>query len=206
MTPVSGRPPINPERVFPTPCARSSRFGGASRLYGSILSVASRESRVSSDATIPKVTATRQTTGFVIAPHAGIANCCAHSAPLVGIGRATRCVGSIVHSGIRLGKSALSPTPRSTTASGAGRSFALAIGVAGHPKRMMSERAAMSAAPGWIAPNASATAEKVVASPPCWNDSFPIASVSYPTACGNCLRISTIPIAESIPLITDEGK
>lgn len=47
MTCVTGRPPSRPETMFPIPCAFSSRFVGVTRFWGSRLSVASTESRVS---------------------------------------------------------------------------------------------------------------------------------------------------------------
>ena len=51
MTDVMGIPPSRPTVMLPTPCAMSSRFGGECRRRGSILSTASRFSRVSSVAT-----------------------------------------------------------------------------------------------------------------------------------------------------------
>ena len=46
-----GKPPINPERIFPVPCANSSLLVGVTFLSGSILSVASTHNNVSKLAT-----------------------------------------------------------------------------------------------------------------------------------------------------------
>ena len=61
ITWVTGKPPIIPEAIFPTPCAINSRFLGVTRFSGSILSVASTHSKVSKLATKAMVKATIQT-------------------------------------------------------------------------------------------------------------------------------------------------
>ncbi len=47
ITDVNGKPPINPETIFPMPWALSSLFVGVTRLYGSISSDASMFNNVS---------------------------------------------------------------------------------------------------------------------------------------------------------------
>ena len=59
ITEVIGRPPTMPAAMLPTPWARSSRFCGVQRRWGSRRSVASMLRSVSSDATIASVTAAR---------------------------------------------------------------------------------------------------------------------------------------------------
>ena len=74
ITCVTGKPPINPEITFPNPCAFNSLFVEVILLYGSILSVASTQSKVSKLATIANTIAIFQTSKFVIAEKSGKVN------------------------------------------------------------------------------------------------------------------------------------
>ena len=58
MTDVIGMPPTSPATAFPIPCAISSRLDGDERCFGSILSVASKFSRDSNEATAAMVAPT----------------------------------------------------------------------------------------------------------------------------------------------------
>jgi len=102
ITCVIGRPPIRPDSELPTPCATSSRLVGVTRLCGSSLSVASRQSRVSRLPTTAMVAAITQTAPVPSAPQSGEVNCCIASSIEAGVGTSTRWSGSIAMAGANL--------------------------------------------------------------------------------------------------------
>ena len=74
ITCVIGRPPINPDIIFPEPCAINSRLVGVTLFSGSNLSVASTQSNVSRLATRAIVNAVIQISALVIAIKFGTLN------------------------------------------------------------------------------------------------------------------------------------
>ena len=64
-TEVSGSPPINPDTIFPMPCAFSSRLAGDTLFKGSSLSTASMPNKVSRLATMARVIAVIHTSGLL---------------------------------------------------------------------------------------------------------------------------------------------
>ena len=91
ITCVIGNPPINPEIIFPAPCAKSSLLVGVTFLFGSSLSVASTQSRVSRLATKAKVNATIQISCWVMTEKFGKLNCPKKEAASSGTGTLTKC-------------------------------------------------------------------------------------------------------------------
>jgi hypothetical protein len=93
MTDVIGRAPARPASMLPTPCANSSRSGGDTRLCGSSLSVASRFSSVSSEATMPSVSAASSTLASNKRDQSGESNMLDQPTPFLPItGTSTRCL------------------------------------------------------------------------------------------------------------------
>ena len=74
ITCVIGKPPIKPDTILPAPCASNSLLVGVTFLWGSNLSVASTQSKVSKLATKAIVKAVTQTCGFVMALKLGKLN------------------------------------------------------------------------------------------------------------------------------------
>ena len=91
ITCVTGKPPINPEKIFPNPCAFNSLLVGVTPLSGSILSVASTLNNVSRLATMASITAIFHTSGLYIALISGKVNCVKKSLRPDGTGRLTSC-------------------------------------------------------------------------------------------------------------------
>src|SRR5690606_23272060 len=89
-TDVIGRPPRTPLIMLPIPCALSSTFVLTKRFRGSILSVASIQSKVSIEATIVMVTATTQTPGLAMEAKAGVMKTSRSSSMLDGTGKLTK--------------------------------------------------------------------------------------------------------------------
>lgn len=74
ITLVTGKPPIKPEVMLPTPCANNSLLVDVVRLSESNLSIASILSKVSTEATIAIVNAAIYTCGLVICEKSGNVN------------------------------------------------------------------------------------------------------------------------------------
>ncbi len=207
MTEVNGKPPIKPEIILPVPCASSSRLVGVTLLSGSILSVASMVSKVSNEATIPKVNATIQTSLLNIPEKSGNDNWLINPEVLSNTGRwtiwasmTTRCAWAVAI------KTWLRITPNTTAIKAPGNNFRLAGFILSQANITIRHTIPMIAAPGWILLNMLKMEEKLF-SPSAWKKSrSPSVSLSYPTKWGICLRIIMMPIPVSIPLITLEGK
>ena len=97
ITDVIGSPPISPATTFPIPWASSSRLGGEVRRCGSSLSIASRFSSVSSEATAAIVTAAMYTAGFDHCEKSGDCRNPKNPARLSATGTCTRWLGSMTH-------------------------------------------------------------------------------------------------------------
>src|SRR5690606_5565061 len=89
ITCVIGKPPINPEIMFPVPCANNSLLVGVTFLSGSSLSDASTHNKVSKLATRAMVNAVTQTSTLVITVKFGKLNWLKKSEALSGIGTLT---------------------------------------------------------------------------------------------------------------------
>ena len=204
MTPVSGNPPTSPARMFPTPCATSSRLAGASRLYGSSLSVASRLSSVSRLATRAMVIATVHTALLESTDQSGNESApnSSRGPPLVK--------GSVTSwSGLRASgepvarSSSFTAVANSTTASGPGSALSFLSRVLSHSVSSPSDATEMNSTAGVRAASADRTTPKGTPSSPSLKAD---AVAVWPSAYGSCFMMRMIPIAASIPLITDVGK
>ena len=91
ITDVIGKPPSNPARIFPTPCAFNSVFALENLFIGSILSPASRHNNVSILATAAIVAAVTQTAGLVKPEKSGKVNCPKNSLADEAVGNCTKC-------------------------------------------------------------------------------------------------------------------
>src|SRR5690554_6687597 len=93
-TEVMGKPPKAPLIMLPIPWAFNSTLVLTKRFRGSILSVASMQSKVSIEATMVIVIATTQTFGSPIEAKEGLINTSLTSSRLVGTGKLTRYAAS----------------------------------------------------------------------------------------------------------------
>ena len=80
------------------------------------------------------------------------------------------------------------------------------ISTCSHKIRIPNPTIAITVAPGEMFSKALKISENVVSPSTCENEKSPSGSASYPKKCGICFRIMIIPIPESIPLMTEEGK
>ena len=210
ITEVIGIPPSNPLLIFPIPCASSSLSGEEIRFKGSKESVASNDNKDSKEATMAKVMATEYTLGFVIKLQSGETKPLKISLLEAKMGKLT--MWSLEspknQSGAYRPNNSLIPTPANTTKREAGKAF---IQENFWPNfvqenKITSPRREIISAPILMEASDFRISVKVF-SPSFWsNSNSPIKSKSSPIACGICFKIMTIPIATSIPRITEEGK
>ncbi len=112
------------------------------------------------------------------------------------------------HAGFQMANPSFIPTPTKTTNKEAGSAFIQENFCPSfvHENKITSPATEITKAPILIEDSDSKISEKVF-SPSFWsNSNSPIKSKSSPIACGICFKMMTIPIATSIPRMTDEGK
>src|SRR5688572_9273666 len=123
ITEVMGRPPSNPDKKLPTPCAFNSTFALEYLFIGSILSAASKQRSVSMLATVAIVAAVTHTAGLPIAERSGKLNCPKNSLAEEAVGSLTRCSPAITKEGLVSLNTSLISMPTITTTSAPGSSF-----------------------------------------------------------------------------------